>query len=285
MENRNKQSEWWDDLGGFFGRSYILGDDSVSGYLPGKQESLEERTQREVDGVVKLLGLEKEWRILDCPCGYGRHAKELVNRGFEVDGVDINEENLRKAGGKNTFYSRSFGGQHIEPVKGTAYFTQFDMRDLRIPLLRNTFDALINMFYSFGFFAKEEENRATLEGFSNVLKEDGQLLIHTDVSPGMVLRGGHYKMEETRKLTDGRELHIKERFVRDTCRMEGTWTIRGPDGKEETLTPYSVRIYGAAEYEMMCKYHGFKEIDIFGSFQGETFDSETSKEMIVVAKK
>ncbi len=57
---------WWSNLGGFFGAKYIEGDNSLEGYLPEKQESLEERTRREVDGVIRLLELKKKIGFWTC---------------------------------------------------------------------------------------------------------------------------------------------------------------------------------------------------------------------------
>ena len=79
---------WFEDGGGFFGRYYIEGDNSIEGYLRNPM-TLEERTQREIDGVVKLLDLRAGDRVLDCPCGYGRHSPELGSRGFDGVGCDI----------------------------------------------------------------------------------------------------------------------------------------------------------------------------------------------------
>src|SRR3989344_3455024 len=97
MINKNKPSEWWDNDGGFFGSQYMQGDDSITGYLPGKYESLEERTQREVNGTVRLLHFNGGESIIDVPCGYGRHSIELAKRGYKVDGYDLNQEHLIEA--------------------------------------------------------------------------------------------------------------------------------------------------------------------------------------------
>jgi hypothetical protein len=40
---------------GFFGKDYIEGDNGLEGFLPGKRESLNERTIREVKGVIDSI--------------------------------------------------------------------------------------------------------------------------------------------------------------------------------------------------------------------------------------
>src|SRR5438445_13281208 len=93
---QTKQKEWWEDGGVFFGRGYMEGDDSYEGYLSNPM-TLAERTRQEVDGLVELLALQANQRILDCPCGYGRHSLALASRGFQVVGIDINKEELNIA--------------------------------------------------------------------------------------------------------------------------------------------------------------------------------------------
>ena len=50
---------------------------------------------------MDLLGLPAGSRVLDCPCGQGRHAHLLAETGFDVDALDYSEHLLdvaRKAG-------------------------------------------------------------------------------------------------------------------------------------------------------------------------------------------
>lgn len=145
--------EWWNDQGGFFGSQYMLGDDSVEGYIPGKIESLEERTKREVDGVIKLLN-PKKTSMLDCPCGYGRHSIELAKRGYHVLGFDINNFFINKA---REAIRQNF--REIRKNSGSCVFLERDMRNIEEEFQFNT---IINMFYSLGFFETDEEDRKSV---------------------------------------------------------------------------------------------------------------------------
>ena len=51
-----------------------------------------EDTTREVDFIISKLSLQRNERILDLACGFGRHSLELARRGFDVTGVDITPE-------------------------------------------------------------------------------------------------------------------------------------------------------------------------------------------------
>jgi len=252
--------EWWNNGGGFFGQKYIEGDDSIEGFIPGKKERLSERTKREVEGVIKLTKTKKEDRILDIPCGYGRHSIELTRNGFSVTGIDINEEHLKIA-------KKNSEGQQIK-------FLKKDMRNIG----KDNY----NQFDLVGFFEKEKDNEKTIKEFYNALRKNGKFLLHTDISPEM-FEGGKYRFKEERNLAEGKTLIIEEKYNNKNKRMEGSWTIISKNG-EERLTPYSVRIYSKEEFEELAKRTGFKKIKFYGSFEGEKFTSG-SPELIMVAEK
>src|SRR5439155_17604195 len=56
-----------------------------------------EQTRSEVDFIEKSLKLPPRGRVLDVPCGGGRHALELAARGYQVTGVDISPDFLKAA--------------------------------------------------------------------------------------------------------------------------------------------------------------------------------------------
>ncbi|MEK6893819.1 MAG: class I SAM-dependent methyltransferase [Nanoarchaeota archaeon] len=289
----DKTNPWWSNKGGFFGIRYLEGDDSLEGYIPGKSETLEERTKREVDGVIKLLNLKKEDHILDMPCGYGRHTIELIIRGFRPKGEDINESLVYEAENRLCLEAKKRNpNPNFEPACW-GYFGIEDMRHItdnpislqaqRSGFSPEIYNAIINMFYSFGFFETDEENEKVMKEFFKSLKPNGKLLIHTDVSPE-IIKSGAYKFNETRNLKSGKRLIINEAYISENKRMNGSWTLIDKNGFQEQLTPYSVRIYTKEEFEEMAKITGFKETRFYGSFEGEEF-SKNSREMIMVARK
>jgi len=220
-----KQKAWWEDGGGFFGHGYMEGDNSYTGYLS-EPMTLTERTRQEVDGIVELLELQADQRLLDCPCGYGRHSLEIARRGIQVVGVDINREELHRA----------------QRAAGTVANVRFMKEDMRFLKFSEGFDAVINMFYSFGFFETDEENFQVLRNFFSALKPGGKLLLHTDVNLSRVI-DGTYKFAERRQLHSGRTLQICDSYDPESKRINGEWTLIDDNGMVEALTPYSVRVF------------------------------------------
>src|SRR5262249_58079316 len=95
--------------------------------------------RREVARVMDVLGLPSGARILDVPCGQGRHAHLLAEAGVDVDGVDYSAELLARARRRGT-------GARLR-------YTQGDMRSLPPPWT-GRFDAVLDPFPTLCFFAE-----------------------------------------------------------------------------------------------------------------------------------
>src|SRR5260370_8895899 len=62
-----------------------------------REEKPPAQTRREVDFVLRALRPAPGARILDVPCGYGRHAAALAGRGFQGVGVDLSRAMIAEA--------------------------------------------------------------------------------------------------------------------------------------------------------------------------------------------
>lgn len=243
------------------------GDNSKQGYLTSKKQSLQERTKTEVDGIINILNLKGSKTILDIPCGCGRHSIGLAKRGFSVVGSDINSIHLDTA------------KQNAVKEQVDLIFAKENMIDISY---QEEFDAVINMFYSFGFFESEEENMKVLYNFFSALKKGGKFLFHTDVNIPRILQG-KYKEDEIRDLISGNQLRILDRYDPYTKRIHGIWIIKRKDGIELSKQ-YSVRVYAKDEFISLCRNVGFRRFEIYGDWNKCSYD-EDSEDMIVVAQK
>ncbi len=95
-------------------------------------------------------------------CGAGRHSIELARRGYKVVGFDLSPALLRAARAA------------AKEAKVRVSFAQGDMRSLPY---RDEFDAVINMFSSFGYFDHADEDRKSLAGVARSLRRRGKLLM------------------------------------------------------------------------------------------------------------
>ncbi len=85
---KNHQAPWFSEEAGFYGPDYLVEYDEI---LP------HERTTIEVSSIEKILVLQPGFKVLDVPCGHGRHSVELAKRGYEVTGSELNRFFLDEA--------------------------------------------------------------------------------------------------------------------------------------------------------------------------------------------
>jgi len=264
--------DWWKEEYGFFGEFYLEGDNSVEGYLINKKQNLAERTTEEVNGIINVLGWTGQpatgKAVLDLPCGYGRHSIGLAKRGYDVTGVDINSVHLGRAADR----AKNENVPNVQFIKQSMSEITFE----------NKFDAVINMFYSFGFFETDAENNKTLDNFYKALKPGGKFLMHTDVNIPRVLNG-KYREDETRNLQTGNNLRIIDNYDRNTKRIDGAWVIKGADGKE-IIRDYSVRVYTREEFTDMCLKAGFSKVEVYGDWDRRNYGDDEEDMMVVATK-
>ena len=91
------------------------------------------QTNQEIRSLIRLVRLPAGARILDVPCGFGRHAVALARRGFRVTGVDISSDLLAQA-------------RETAASKGVS--VEFRQADMRRMAYRQRFDAVLNLFTS-----------------------------------------------------------------------------------------------------------------------------------------
>lgn len=266
---QSDMTEWWESDGGFFGDIYKEMDNSYEGHL-NTSRTLEDRTDDEVSGVIRLCSLEQGDKLLDCPCGYGRHSLGLAKRGIDVTGADINQRFLEL--------------DRAALAESGLANCQFIESDMRTVGQDETYDAIINMFYSFGFFDTDEENEQVAQNFYRILKPGGRFLMHTHVTVPRLI-SGELKNYQVRNLLSGKKLELRRTYNTETKREDGTWDLLDEKGDlEEKLTPYSVRLYTGEEWTELCRRVGFSKVELYGDWQGAPY-TDDAPQLIAVATK
>jgi len=267
---------WYKDHSrSFFGDFYYRGDHSLEGYIPGRPMTVPQRTQREVDGIIRLLNPSpQETTILDAPCGYGRHLIEFRRRGYDISGIDLCD---------------SYAKATSASLAATGLKAAVSVGELKtLPFPDAKFDIVLNLFFALGFYNRDSDNFRCMKEFARVLRSGGRLLFHTDVNM-LAVYAQKYTCVSQRALESGGTLHIQEHFDKPRERILGTWTIVEPGATraaDNDSRDYSMRIYDQREFERMALDAGFAKCTTYGSFdvRGETL-TEDSPEMIIVAEK
>lgn len=122
-----------------------------------------EVTARECDFLEAELELGKGHRLLDAPCGTGRHSIELCRRGASAFGVDTAAEYVDEA------------NERAAALGLDATFTNMDMLELD---MEEEFDGAICLGNSFGLLQYHEID-CFLDGVFRALKPGGRLIMDT----------------------------------------------------------------------------------------------------------
>jgi SAM-dependent methyltransferase len=199
-------------------------------------------------------------RVLDVPCGTGRHAELLAAQGFTVAGLDISERVLEVA---------------RAAVPG-ADFRQGDMREL--PWGDASFDGLINLWTAFGYFETEAENERVMTEFARVLAPGGVLVLDT-VNQAALLRG--FREQTWSELEDTLML-ARHEYDNITGRSQAFWTFVR-DGARSELS-FDHRLYTTPEYVEMMRRNGLEATAFFGGFDGAELGWDTWRQIIVARR-
>ena len=216
----------------------------------------EERTLAQVDFIVEQLGLEPGARILDVPCGHGRHSVELARRGFAVTGVDLSEPSLERARG-----AADEVGVELELVHA-------DMRELAFAA---EFDAVLNLYTSFGYLETQADDERALGGFARALAPGGALLMDVINPPGLFRK---YRGRDWEEFDDGTLFLSEFRYDPLSGRNLAFWIFVRADGTRSGLR-HSLRVYTAAELRAMLERAGLTVERAWGGWDGDelTLDS------------
>ena len=105
--------------------------------------------------ITHYLQLPQHAKLLDLACGKGRHSITLNKLGFDVLGIDLAEACIS--------FAKQYENEHLK-------FEVHDMREVYHP---NEFDAVFNLFTSFGYFEKYEDNFSVFEAVKQQIKSHG----------------------------------------------------------------------------------------------------------------
>lgn len=244
-----KDSGWWDTFFDPFRPAFEM--------FPAKVNNEQTRY------FIKRLDLKPGQKFLDCPCGIGRIALPMARRGIKVTGVDITQSYLDELEAKAKRYNL--------PIKTVC-------KDMRRIDFKNEFDAAGNIWTSFGFFEKEEDNFLVLKKMHQALKPGGKFLLHL-INRDYVVKNFH--PTDWFKTTDS--ILMEDRtFDYRTSIMRGKWTII-KDGKEnhyETI----IRAYSYHEILAMLEKARFVNIEGTGSRQDEPISPDRQMMIITGSK-
>lgn len=220
-----------------------------------------EVTEREVEIIWRLLGLEPGKAVLDLGCGYGRISNRLAQRGCKVTGLDSNALFLELA------------RQDARSMGVDVNYIQGDIRNLP---WSQQFDYAIMWFNTFGYFS-DEDNHQVLVKTQRALRPGGRLLIDNINRDGFVRMSPQDAVQER----DGNLIIFRQKYDTLSGRLVGERiAIREGVVNREY---YTIRLFTFPELRDWLKAAGFAQVEGLG-LEGEPFALH-SAQMEVIAQK
>ena len=220
-----------------------------------------ERNLREAELFMKnlttYLNLPEKADVLDLGCGRGRHSVMLKEMGYKVKGFDLSENNIA--------FARQFESENLS----------FEVQDM-CKSYPGRYDAIFNLFTSFGYFENDQKNLITLKMMSEHLNATGFGVIDfmnvTQVKDQLV--------PEEKVVVNGITFHL-ERYEEDGY-------IHKEIRFEHEGTPYffteRVRAFTLNDFEIMFEKAGIYLLDIFGDYKLNKYHPESSDRLVMIFK-
>ena len=216
-----------------------------------------------IRNLTQDLQLSKDAKIIDLACGKGRHSVFLQQLGYEVLGVDLSEESIE--------HNKQFETSADESPKLT--FKVHDMRNELYPNVSSEkVNAVFNLFTSFGYFDDDEDDRKVFSSVKNVLQNDGIFVL--DFLNEKFVK--NTLVDETTVTKDGIDFLIKKRIEENHVIKDIFFEDKG----EPFHYFEKVKLHTLEEIKNIAEGFGFEAVKIWGNYQLEDFERETSPRCI-----
>jgi SAM-dependent methyltransferase len=210
-----------------------------------------------MQNITAFLNLKKGVHIADLPCGKGRHSIYLNSLGYKVTGGDLSENSI--------LHAKQFENENLN----------FEVWDMRDPI-DHTYDAIFNLFTSFGYFEDDRDDIKVLRNIKKGLNKNGLFVF--DFLNATKLEATLVK-EET-KIVEEITFNIRREIKNGFILKHITFT------EANTAHSYTERVK-YLDLSKMTSYLnkvGFQLVAIFGDYNLTTFEKNTSDRLILVAK-
>lgn len=215
--------------------------------------------QEFMDLLIERVPFSPGATVLDVACGKGRHSIYLSSKGFDVTGFDLSEQSIA--------HNLAYGNERL-------HFYRHDMRDVfRV----NYFDYVINLFSSFGYFDRDQDNHHAMLSSVKALKKGGTFVF--DYANSAWIRNSLVSASEEK--ADGIlfkiKKHVREPFVVKEIELEDAGVVHHYCER--------LRLFKPEVLTEMMRSCGLEIKSVYGDYSLHPFDQADSSRMIVVAVK
>lgn len=212
-----------------------------------------------INNLLQEIRLPPNSNVLDLACGKGRHSKTLCESGLNVLGVDLSEMSIKAA--------KEFESENLK----------FKVHDMRLPVLDQKFDAIFNLFTSFGYFPKDEDNLHVLNNIHGMLRFNGYFVFDY-LNSSSVIKG--LVKKEEKQINDIQfciEREFDGAFLKKSIEID--------DHGKVFHFEENVRAYTYGNLQTLLEAANFKIIKSFGNFELMPYDENESDRAIFICKR
>lgn len=206
--------------------------------------------------ITQFIQLPKNSHILDMPCGKGRHSIYLNSLGYKVTGADLSLNSIEQI--------KKFENDSLS----------FKVKDMRNPLPKS-YHAIFNLFTSFGYFENDKDDVLVLKNIKNALKENGIFVLDF---LNVITVNKHLVKKET-KIVDGIQFNIQREIKNEFIIKH----ISFEDHNIQHSYVEKVKYIDLEKFENYFSSAGLKINHIFGNYQLDEFNPNTSDRLIIAA--
>lgn len=210
-----------------------------------------------MDNLTNYLNLPIDGTILDLACGKGRHSRYLNKIGYDVTGIDLSENSIA--------YAKQFENHRLH----------FEVHNMCVPYPKQ-FDAVFNMFTSFGYFEDDADNLNTIKAIKANLNDTGFGVIDFMNTEYVIAN----LVPEDNKTVDDITFNQK-RYVEDG------YIIKDISFKADEIVynfTERVKAFSLADFEALFKAANVHLLDVFGDYKLRKFDAKSSERLVMIFK-
>lgn len=212
-----------------------------------------------IDNITDFLKLSQGVTCWDLCCGKGRHSIYLNKKGYKVIGTDLSVQSITEAN------------------KSSNSELEFYSHDMRKLFRTNYFDVVFNLFTSFGYFDKRQDDLNVFGSVAKGLKPGGLFVFD-------FLNAEHVRNNIAAndvKIEDNIEFTITKTLENNTVVKSIEFTDNGVNYHFEER----VKLFDKSYFENLANECGLNILNTFGNYHLAEFDMHQSPRLILVLQK
>jgi len=216
-----------------------------------------DEAQSFMDTLTNYLNLPEQGKILDLACGKGRHSMYLNALGYDVTGVDLSENSIA--------YAKQFENETLH----------FQVHDMCQPF-EQKFDAVFNLFTSFGYFENDEDNLKTIKAIKADLNDFGFGVIDFMNSSFVV---EHLIPEDSKTIQNiefKQKRYAKDGYIFKDIQFNYKSEVYNFQERVKALT--------LEDFELLFEQAEVHLLDVFGDYKLRKFDKNNSERLVMIFK-